>query len=436
MGTWGWKAWEDDEAADWLGSVLTPRLSADVLKSLKSPSNRRIAAAWVVHQVGLTYAWPIEDLHRSLLRASHALEDITASSPSLRRMKSGLRKRVAASRKALVPKGPSARDEAQLERLQSKALAARARREYDLACEVARKAVELDLDYEGRVRALELLGLCAWTDRDMGIAAIAYRRAVNGLPQKSMIHDDWRRNTLGTLVAVFSSAGRLDVADRVLKQRESCGVGDARRLAFLRLCLAWSRNDLAAAAAGLASIIPAKPVHYLDAAYMFEAATLALEQGGLPRAETLCKTFRSVHGLIAEPFPRHQATSLAGPAAGFDAIEACTNARRGRSLDDRRLRAIERTARAVGPPFFNAIVMLLAEARLAAGDADEATRLLEVLSGARAAPRSVRATSSWLRTSRGRGAIARLRLHGSATRSPKAKTAGRVEPRIGCATSA
>lgn len=81
MGYWDIAPWDNDEAADWFGSLMQKtRLARHVEETLTldvmNNSAEIRAAAFIVRVLGKCYIWPIEDLDRHRALAADRLQAI------------------------------------------------------------------------------------------------------------------------------------------------------------------------------------------------------------------------------------------------------------------------------------------------------------------------------------------------------------------------
>lgn len=80
MGTWGYKAWESDDAADWFAIMhreigLRDYVVATLKRGAKKEGTGGVrAAAHVIAKLGEVYQWPVEHMDADLKLAVKALE--------------------------------------------------------------------------------------------------------------------------------------------------------------------------------------------------------------------------------------------------------------------------------------------------------------------------------------------------------------------------
>jgi hypothetical protein len=80
VGTWGTQPWENDEAADWFGSLW---VGTDVVervdRGLEATSGQvALAAVWLCVQLCRVYVWPIDSYEDTLARAVRAVDRLLA----------------------------------------------------------------------------------------------------------------------------------------------------------------------------------------------------------------------------------------------------------------------------------------------------------------------------------------------------------------------
>lgn len=88
MGTWGYAAWQNDAALDWIDEFFSEtKLASQVEKTLNSDPEEYHdeirAAAYILAALGQDFIWPVNDLQRHLKLAIEKLEAIKELDPNL-----------------------------------------------------------------------------------------------------------------------------------------------------------------------------------------------------------------------------------------------------------------------------------------------------------------------------------------------------------------
>jgi len=81
MGTWAYRPWDNDSAADWFGDLfdetkLAERIESTLRRDSQDSHEEIRAAAAVLLLLGHTYVWPIKRLDADLALAADRLEEI------------------------------------------------------------------------------------------------------------------------------------------------------------------------------------------------------------------------------------------------------------------------------------------------------------------------------------------------------------------------